>query len=245
MKIHATANTIALFSTQEDPDKKRSIVRKALREAHKAAKEDDRGFAPYYQALKTPARDYFAGGLKDPAGLLALIARMERQQKQATKENRLWHERDARGTAAVAKTLLALQPRFQDLDVSFVLPGPGTKAILEFPDIDVSVTPDVYVQKIKNGAPLIGAMRLYTARGKAYQLGEKAAQLVAVMQYQWLVRVSTGKRMPISELCMVLECFQERITHAPVDPSLHLKRIEAATREFARMWTLLDNQDAA
>jgi hypothetical protein len=236
MKLHVTANTLASFITAKTPERKRSIVRNARRAAQKP-----KDYAPYYQSLKTPARNFLQGGAKSPAQLHSLIETM----KKRTQTEEGWHKIDSRVTAKAAEALIRLAPKLRELDVIFALRGPGIKATLEFPDIDVIATPDMLVEKVNNGVRLIGAMRFYTAKESAHELGQKGAELIAVMQYQWLLKVATGKRMPDHSLCMVLECFQQRVTTAPADSENLVKAIEQGCRDFVRLWNTIDEKDAA
>jgi len=234
MKPHVSANQLASFLTAKTPERKLAIVRAARRAAL-----SDKGYPPFYNSLKKPARAFLATGSRDPAALDSLIARM------AARTGRTWHKTDARVTAEAAKALIKLAPKLRALDVEFVLPKPGVKAKIDFPEIDVLVSPHMLVEKRCAGAIRIGAMRFYTAKESAYELGPKGAELVAAMQHQWLLRVATGATMPDGELCMVVECFQQRITQAPSDTSNLMKQIDQGCRDFMRLWHGLDSRDAA
>lgn len=234
MKLHVTANTLASFITAKSPERKQSIVRAAQR-----ALKNDRGYAPYYQSLRTPAKIFLKDGGTDPTGLHALIAKM----KQC--DGNQWHQTDARITIEAAKALIKLTPKIKKLDMEFLMPKKGIKAKIEFPEIDLLVTPHMGVRKKRSNGTSIGAMRFYTAKESAYELGQKGAELVAAMQHLWLLNVATGHEMPDPALCMVIECQQQRITPSPDDSDEIHKRIEQGCHDFARLWHQLDARDAA
>lgn len=234
MKAHVSANQLAAFLTAKTPERKLAIVRAARRAAH-----SDKGYPPFYNSLKKPARAFLANGALDPVALNRLIERM------AKRTGRKWHLTDARITAEAAKALIQLGPKLRALDVAFVLPKAGTKAKLDFPDVDVLVSPHMIVEKRRGGAVRVGALRFYTAKESSYELGRKGAELVAAMQHQWLLRVASGGSMPDGELCMVIECFQQRVTQAPADTTALMKQIEQGCRDFMRLWHGLDSRDAA
>lgn len=234
MKPHVSANQLASFLTAKTPERKLAIVRAARRAAY-----SDRDYPPYYGSLKKPARSFLVDGAQNPVALTQLIERM------ANRTGRKWHKTDARITAEAAKALIQLAPKIRALDVAFVLPKPGIKAKLEFPDIDVLLKPDMMVEKRRAGIIRVGAMRFYTAKESSYEIGAKGAELLAAMQHQWLLRVVSGATMPDGELCMVVECFQQRITRAPSDTAELMRHIGQGGRDFARLWHGLDSRDAA
>lgn len=234
MKLHVTANTLASFITAKSPERKQTVVRAAQR-----ALKNDKGYAPYYRSLYTPARLFMKSSGGNSAALLALI---EKMKKRGGKK---WHLTDARITTEAAQALLKLAPQIEKLDMVFLMPPKGIKAKIEFPDIDLFVPPDMLVQKRRNTATSIGALRFYTAKESAYELGQKGAELVAAMQHLWLLRVATGPEMPDPSLCMVIECQQQRITHASTDTEQANKLIEQGCQDFARLWHRLDSKDAA
>lgn len=235
MKPYVSAKDLASFLTAKSPERKLSIVRAAWR-----AFRNDRGYPIHYQSLKTPARKFLAGGAQNPEALLQLIKQMSKP-----KGNGRWHKTDARITSEAAKKLIALAPNLQALDAKFVPLGKGTKARLEYPDIDVGITLDMFVEKRVGGATRVGAVRLYTAKDQEFELGPKAAEFFATMEYLWLLRAATGSAMPDVSLCMVIECFQGRITPAPADVEPLAKAIEQGCHNFARLWHGLDSKDAA
>lgn len=109
----------------------------------------------------------------------------------------------------------------------------------------VTVTPDMIVHGERNGMPLAGALRFYLAKESSYQLGQRGAELVAVMEHLWLTRVASGDRAPEATLCMVVECFQQRVTAAPADTHAHLAAIQKGCRDLVQLWHMLDGQEAA
>ncbi len=231
MKPHTSCNKIAAFMTARTPERRLAIVRGAKKSAGLS-------FPPYYTSFKGPARRFGASGWDDPSELRELVARM------ATRRGSKWLNIDSQVTSDAAKALIAAAPKLQSVGATFSLPPSGMKALLEFPELDVTATPDLIVHGERGPAPLVGGFRFFLAKEASYQLGALGAQVVAELQYIWLVRTADGRRAPDSGLCMVLECFQGRLTAAPADPHLE-KAIRKACVEFARLWHLLDDKEAA
>lgn len=234
MKPHITANTFASFLTARSPERKLSVVRAAKRAQHA-----DKGYPPYYQSLRTPARRFLAGGAVNTADLKALILEME------SRTGKKWHLTDAAITRDAAKALIKLAPKLRALDVTFVSARAGMKAKIEYPELDLLVTPHMFVEKRQNGVRRFGTLRFYTAKESTYELGQRGAELVAGMQHQWLLNVASGAAMPDHSLCMVIECFQQRITQAPVDAIQTRKIMDQGYQDFMRLWRGLDEKDAA
>lgn len=234
MKPHITANTFASFLTAKTPQRKLSIVRAARR-----AQLVDKGYAPFYQSLWTPAKAFLIQGGRDARGLMRLIVRMN------ARRGGKWHMTDAEVTAGAAQALLNLTPEIQRLNATFVPVPAGTKAKIEYPELDLLVTPHLFVEKRQNRLRRVGAMRFYTAKESTYELGRRGAELVAGMQHQWLVSISSGEAMPDHSLCMVVECFQGRITLASADTEQTRQVLEQGYRDFMRLWHGLDHEYAA
>lgn len=152
MKPYVTAKDLASFLTAKSPERKLSIVRAAWRAFHSKRK-----YPPYYQALKTPARKFLAGGAQNTEGLLQLV-----RTASIPKKDRPWHRTDARITPEAARKLIALASKLRALEVEFVPLGKGTKARLEYPDIDVGIPLDMSVEKRVGGATRVAGPCLLT-----------------------------------------------------------------------------------
>jgi len=231
MKLHITANKLAALITAKSPERRQALVRSLKR----AAGQD---FPPFYTALRGPAKRFVLNGAADAAELRRLVENM------AKRHGSTWLNTDSRITSEAARALMQCAPKLRALDATFVLPEPGTKAVLEYPQVDVITTPDLIVHGKRNHAPLIGAMRFYVAKESSYELGPHGAQLVAAMQHLWLLKVASGQRAPDASLCLVLECFQQRVTCAP-DPGTMESLIQRGCDEFVRIWHALDDKEAA
>lgn len=235
MDLHVSANKLAEFITARTPQRRRSIVRQQLKQHHKVKK----GYAPWYGAFETPSRAFLASGARDEGILLRAIERMK------GRTGKPWLDTDSRITAEALKALLALAPDVRALGAKFSKPPPRLKARLRFDDVAVTVTPDMIVRGVRNGKPLIGSLRFYLAKESSYQLGQRGAELVAAMQHRWLAESATGESAPDAGLCLVIECFQGRVTAAPEDHDQALATIARGAREFARLWHALENEEAA
>lgn len=231
MKLHITANKLAALITAKTPERRRALVRSLKR----TAGED---FPLFYSALRGPAKRFVLNGSVDPAELHQLIQRM------STRSGSTWINTDSRITSEAAGALIKCAPKLRALNATFVLPDPGTKAVLEYPQVDVITTPNLIVHGKRHHAPLIGAMRFYVAKESSYELGSRGAQLVAAMQHLWLLKVTSGQRIPDASLCLVLECFQQRVTCAP-DASATEGLIRRGCEDFVRIWHELDDKEAA
>jgi hypothetical protein len=234
MKLHITANKLAELILKT-PEQRMSLVRKLHREY--AKKKTD--YPQHYMLLRGPAKRFLAEDGLDPTELTRLI------QKLKTRQGTPWINLDSKITSEAAKALIKLGPQIKKLDAAFLLPGSGTKAVLEFPGVDVIATPNLIVHGTRNGRPLIGALRFYIAKERQFELGVRGAELVATMEHLWLTKTATGQRAPEPSLCIVVECFQERITMAPIDTNKHAKAIEDGCSAFVRLWYAIDSKDAA
>jgi hypothetical protein len=231
MKPHTSANKFASFMAATDPERRRSLVRAAKQSVGKS-------FPPFYSALRGPAKRYGQGGWTDPSELCGLISKM------SLRHGSKWLNIDSKVTADAARALIAIAPKVRDIEATFALPPAGTKAVLEFPELDVIANPDLVVLGVRAHAPLIGALRFYLAKESRYELGKRGSELVARLEYMWLVRSADGRRVPDPALCLVLECFQKRLTAAPDDPDLD-KFIRKGAADFAHLWHRLDEKEAA
>ena len=231
MSIHVSANKLAEFIAAKTPERRRAIVRE-LRRSRK-------GYPPPYGCFRKPAKKFLVGGALDPQPVVQAIKRMEARRDTE------WKQHDSLITIHAFNALLKAAPAIRALGVEFALPPPRAKARLAFGDVTVTATPDLLVRGERNGAPLLGALRFYIAKGAGYELGRKGSELVSVLEHRWLVSAATGERAPDASLCMVFECFQERITAAPERYDAHVAEIERGCAELSRIWHLLDGQEAA
>ena len=230
MSIKISANKLAEFITAKTPARRKSIVRQLRRSKS--------GHAPWYMAFGAPAKRFLSAGSVNSAIILREIERMK------SRVGRPWLNTDSRITAQAFDKLLSLASEIQDLGVTFSTPRlPRLK--LEFADVIVTATPDMIVAGSRNGVPLVGALRFYLAKESGYALGQRGAQLVAVMQHMWLTRISTGEKAPDSSLCFVIECFQQRITVAPSDVPAYRSIIEKGCRDLSILWHSMDDKEAA
>lgn len=238
MLIHTSANKVADFIVAKTPERRRSIVRQVMRSKHQ-----EKGYAPYYSAFDTPAKEFLKGGATKPAIITRAIDRLP--DRKSTGLTRRWLDIDNRITREAFLALIELAPKIQARNVNFVSPSKSLKSILEYPEITVTVTPDLMVHGERNGVPLIGAARFYLAKDTPYQLGQRGAELVATMEFLWCLKNATGARAPDSALCMVVECIQRRVTVAPTNIETNVAAIERGCREFVEVWRQLSTEEAA
>lgn len=230
MTTKITANKFAEFITAKSERRRKSIVRNAMHSKQQCA--------PYYMAFQRPAKEFLLSGASDPKILTNAIEKLK---------NRIgteWKNRDSRLTAQALQLLLTLSPKLVGLAPSLIQPH-RTKANLHLPEIEVSVPPFLMIHGERNGKPLIGSMRIYIAKSSGYSLDPKAAELIATMQYMWLVQEADGDRFPDSSLCMVAECFQQRITPAPSNTERAQLLIQKSAIEFAKIWHQIEHDEAA
>ncbi len=238
MNIRVSANKVADFIVAKTPERRRSIVRQVMRARHQ-----NKGFAPYYSAFRTPARKFLEGGANSPSIIERAIKKLP--GRATTSPTRDWLDIDNRITREAFLALLQLAPKIQAQNVTFSTPPSKLNATLDFPDIAVTVTPDLIVHGERNGVPLVGTARFYLAKDYSYQLGKRGAELVATMQYMWCLKAATGKRAPEHSICMVMECIQQRVTIAPDDTAAYIAMIERGCREFVQVWRQLSTEEAA
>lgn len=224
------ANKLAEFITAKTPERRERIVRQV--------RDGNTNHPNYYQYFHKPAREFLIGGVRDASDILRALERLKK--RTGTK----WLQTDSRITSQALQCLVKLAPQLHTLSAAFVTPG-SRKAVLHIQDADISAPPNLLVHGERKGRPLIGALRFYLAKESLYQIGVRGAELVAVMEYLWLKQVATGERAPDTSFCLVVECMQERVTKAPADPTAHIAALEHGCREFARLWHLMDDKEAA
>lgn len=235
MPIHISANKLADFALAKTPQQRRRIVRELKRQAaHK-----DQGYAPYYMAFRRPAKAFLASGTIGDQQIRRAINRLN--SRQATD----WQKIDSKITTQAFNGLLGMAPNLRGLDLEFVLRDANHRCTIQFPDVVVTVTPDMLLHGERNGVPLIGSLRFYLAKDSAYQLGPQRAELVALMQYQWLAHQNNKGRTADATLCMVLECLQQRVTAAPLNFTPHMALLESSSRQLVRLWDMSDDEAAA
>jgi hypothetical protein len=229
--IEVTANKLAEFIIARTPERRRAIVLQVRR--------SQKAHPNYYSCFHGPARRFFISGGRDQTEIARTISRLKNRHQND------WYARDSRLTTEAFQALLKLSPRVGGLNCSFVEPGRHSRTKLQFPEVHVSVTPNLIVHGERKGKPLIGALRFYIAKESASELGQRGAGIVSVLEYLWLTQLATGSRTPDKDLCMVLECFQQRITAVPPDADEMVPIIDQACRDFARLWHTLDDEKAA
>jgi len=233
-KVQVTQNKLAKFITAKSPESKERIVRECIR-----ASKSVKGYSPFYMSLQTPAKSFVVGGAQDTAPLHAVIEKMKLRKGTS------WKDTDSRVTTSATKALIDFAPEFQRLPVTFTLPPKRQKAVLHYPDTTVIVAPDLLVHGKRNNKPISGAFRFYYAKESSSQLGKRGAELVAAMEYLWLLRTTKGESIPDVSLCMVYECLQHRITIPEKDIEALTAQIERGAAEFAATWHRLETRDAA
>jgi hypothetical protein len=228
MKPYVTANKLASFITARSPARRRSIVRSLQRSA-------GTDFPQYYTSLREPARRFVTNGGSDTNELSRLI------DKMAERTGTPWLTTDGRITSEATRALINCAPLIRALPYSPVAPAFRSKAIWTHTLVDVSVTPDVLIG-LPEEQPS-GALRLYVAKDKHYELGEAGAQLVATMMHLWQRAVLGSNADPTR--CFVLECFQQRLTAAPTDVRLLEQLLCRGCEDFARLWQGFNDKEAA
>ncbi len=224
------ANKLAEFITAKTPERRERIVRQV--------RHGSTDHPNFYQCFHKPAREFLIGGVRDATDIIRAIDRLKKRTQSP------WLTIDSRITTQALQSLLKLGPDLHKLGVAYVTPG-ARNAVLHMPDAEISVPPNLLIHGERKGHPLIGALRFYLAKESPYQIGVRGAELVAVMECLWLRQIATGERAPDAQLCLVVECMQQRITKAPADLAKHIAALEHGCREFARLWHLLDDKEAA
>jgi len=224
------ANRLAEFITAQTPERRVRLVRQVM--------HGGSGHPNYYQCFHKPAKEFLFSGAHDASPILQVIERLK------TRTSTKWFSTDSRITAEALRSLITLSPQLHYLRATFVPIGTRT-SLLHLADADISVRPNLFVHGERKGRPLVGGLRFYLAKESPYQLGIRGAELVAVMEYLSLTQIASGSRSPDTELCVVVECMQGRITNAPADTSHHLAVIERGCREFVQLWHRLDDEEAA
>lgn len=234
MTIKISANQLAEFITAKTPARRRQIVKQ---------NKFGKGHPTYYPCFQTPAKEFLISGAQDATGILTAIDELKVRAKEH--ENSDWYATDCRITAEAFRALIKIAPLVRALNVTFAPLAAKPKKKLKFGDVEISITPNLIVHGERNKKPLVGALRFYLAKESTYQLGQRGAELVATLEFLWLTLVADGTRAPDTDLCMVLECQQQRITRAPADVAAQVKIIEQGCKQFVELWRLLGDKEAA
>lgn len=163
----------------------------------------------------------------------------------AKKKNK-WQIDNANNTADALDLFLKLAP--QVLDKSRVFLAPIKKnANVMIAGVKVSIMPDYIVHQRVDGRDHQGAVKFHLIKGKQKHLGAVGAQHVAVLLQHWLeVNLPDAQRLPHHTLCLVVECWQSRVTVAPAKSEGRMETITNACREIAEIWPTIHRvSDAA
>ena len=230
MSILVSTNKLAEFITAKTPEHRQRIVR-ALKRRGK------QGYG-HYAAFRTPACDFLSGGASDNAILENAIAQMG--SRNATERITA----DSQRTAVAFKKLMEMAPEISLLDVSFKRYSGGRKVRLHFGEVAIPAAPHLLVHGSRNDVPLVGGLHFYVAKGRNYELGANGAMLVAAMNYLWVIDTQGTQRTPSPECCMVIECFQQRITRGSSDIEGMRETLKKGCEDLARLWHLMDDKAA-
>lgn len=229
MKLTVSTNKLAEFAVSNTARRLRIV-----QDLKKSAK----GYPPYYGAFRGPAREFLLGGATQ-SGVLAIAAERVAARRGS---NRL--SIDSRITVEAFRALQAAAPLVHRLRAQFArLPSVRKQPVLGLRYLDVKAAPDLLLSSVRNGVPVSGGLRLYVAKESRYELGPHGAELVAAMIHQWLVAHSD--RVPDPASCVVLECFQQRLTAAPRDIHAALEELDRASLNLLHLWSSIDGEDAA
>lgn len=115
---------------------------------------------------------------------------------------------------------------------------PQRPAPLMIGGVQVSIAPDVLVHATRNGAPVVGALKLHFPKDDDRALGANGSQFVAVLLHRWLSE-SGGSRRPLPELCLSVDVFRQSVHSAPRAQQRRLERIQDGCEEIAARWPRL------
>lgn len=153
----------------------------------------------------------------------------------AKKKNK-WHIDNANNTAGALDLFLKLAPQILS-KTRILLAPPKKNAYVMIAGVKVSIMPDYIVHQKVDGRDHQGAVKFHLIKGKQKHLGAVGAQHVAVLLQHWLeVNLPDAQRLPHHTLCLVVECWQSRVTVAPAKSEGRMENIISACREIAEIW---------
>lgn len=237
--ITVPEKVMAKFLAADTPEKKRSIVRAFIRSASNGG--------GYYSSFNGPAKRFLMGKGRNRSEIDRVIALLLAKANipQPTKRMEEFRRINAKVTTEAFNSLIQSSRHLDFGNLNFTLPPKGLRKIIRFDDVEIKVSPDLLVESQRNGVPLEGVFRFFTAKLPEYRLSLRAAQMVAVMEHEMLVRNWQGNATPDHHLCMVLETHQQRITVAPDDVDRSREVLVRGCREFSRIWHELEDNRAA
>lgn len=181
------------------------------------------------------ARDgtkHFLSSNMDEEYVLGLIERLESIEEFDTE----FQEQDINLSIQCLESLL-------DCDVTLlgdfrIKPFEDENKLVHISGVDISVNPDLVVEKEIEGKLNIGAIKLHIS--KTYTLTEESQKIVAVMLYNYVIAyLLEGSQVPNLKLCCSFDLFNKTIESCPSSFKHRMKKIEAACEEISLWWDSL------
>jgi hypothetical protein len=147
------------------------------------------------------------------------------------KESTLKEEEKENSILALNETLKTDMP---DLDgVKIKRYNPKKKPKLHINGLDVSVNPDLVLQKNDN----IGCLKVHIIKTERNRLSEEAQKLVGTLLWKYADHYLTDDdQPPFKDYCISIDCFGNSHEIAPKSDSRRWSNIQAACEEIALIW---------
>ena len=194
----------------------------------------------YGQFLPNVRRAILSGGdLKSIAAAAQVLKRQAEvwEAAEPTAEKSMkWHIDNANNTAGALERFMQLTPQILNSSRAYIAP-PRKDAFVTIEGVKISVKPDYILHQDIDGRPRLGAVKFHLIKTVKKHMGAVGAQHVAVLLQHWLdVNLPDAQRLPHHTLCLVVECWQNRVTVAPAKSEGRMENIANACREIAEIW---------
>jgi hypothetical protein len=194
-----------------------------------------------YGSFPPSVRDVLVAGAPI-SGVLEAAQRLKRQATawkaaEATAAKSMkWYIDNANNTAGALERFALLAPQLV-ADSRTFLPPPRKDAFVLIEGVKISIKPDYIVHQNIGGRPHLGAVKFHLIKNVKKHMGAVGAQHVAVLLQHWLeINLPDAARLPHHTLCLVVECWQNRVTSAPAKYEGRMENIAHACHEIAEIW---------
>ena len=179
---------------------------------------------PYYQPAAEAIAQFIAGGMAN-MGILDQKMKLLGQENPSS----VWHARRITGNIDAIETFTGM---LDEIDLQGATPSLGAHQApkISFNGVDISVRPDVVLQKYGS----VGTMKLHFP--KTNPLDKDAAGYVSAMGFEFARLHLTQKGTPAAKLCLVVDIASGQFFPGIASTRAKLKEVEAGCTEVAALW---------
>lgn len=108
--------------------------------------------------------------------------------------------------------------------------------LLNIKGLNISVNPDLVINNLVTGK--VGSLKVHIS--KSNTLSDDALLYVGVLLKSYLMNDEVDEKTISDELCVAVDCFEEKYKLAPKNYKRMFGRVEAACTEFLLKWNSID-----